>query len=183
MSSSRRSAPRLPELARRVWQHGVVPDLYPTFPSPPLGGTTPAALPAYPRSYRFLFDEGDFARDGTGRLVKVDGHEAWAAWCVKAAITARASYLVYGPRYGSEIATVTDAGGRALAEALVKRTITEALMHDARTKSVDRFAFAWVGDSLAVQCTVTPVVGSERRIEVRLTTDPAGVSGRLLPGS
>jgi hypothetical protein len=157
-----------------------MPDLYPSFPVPDLAVRRRAALPRYPRSVRFLFDVGEFELDGAGRPVGTDGYEAWATWCMKAVATERQAFLVYGAAYGAEVEAAARAGSRGLAETLLRRTIREALLLDPRTAAVEGFRFGWMGDVLEVDFVVTPVVGADYRVEVRVTSLP-GAPGR--PGS
>ncbi len=147
-----------------------MPELYPTFETPELaeaqGEGEPA--PTYGRSFVFDFEKGDFVLDGAGRVAEADGHVAWAQWCVKAVITERFGYLVYGPAYGCEVAGARRTQNRRAAEAELERAITEALLSDPRTEAVRDFEFEWEGDSVHVSFAVEPVVGTAERIEVSI---------------
>ena len=143
-----------------------MPNLYPSFDMPQLVDQQPSQPePAYPESYFFDFEKGDFVRDGAGRIVIADGHRAWVQWCIKAVITERFSYLAYSGNYGAEIDEALKQPTRAAVETEVERTITEALLADPRTYAVRDFSFEWRGDELYVSFTVIPVVGEASRIE------------------
>jgi len=145
------------------------PDLYPAWPTPAIAGASTAAAPAYGRSFAFDFEAGDFILDGAGRVVGTDGPTSWAIWCVKAILTERFGSLVYSRRYGSEITMAMGLPDQAMAESEIRRSITEALMADPRTREVRDFTLIWDGDALTVSFTAVPRVGSPQTLEVRLT--------------
>ena len=141
-------------------------NLYPVFEMPELIEQQQAQPePEYPKSYLFDFEKGDFVPDGAGRIVIADGHLAWAQWCVKTVLTERFAYLAYSGNYGVEIDEALKQPTRAVVEAEVERTITEALLFDPRTYTVRDFSFEWRGDELYISFTVIPVVGKAIRIE------------------
>jgi len=141
-------------------------NLYPVFEMPELIEQQQAQPePEYPKSYLFDFEKGDFVIDGAGRIVIADGHTAWAQWCVKTVLTERFAYLAYSGNYGVEIDEALKQPTRAVVEAEVERTITEALLFDPRTYTVRDFSFEWRGDELYISFTVIPVVGKAIRIE------------------
>ena len=147
-----------------------MPNLYPIFEMPPLveqQQTEPS--PKYGKSWFFYFATGDFVVDGAGRVLQTDGHTAWAHWCVKAVLTERFAYLVYGPGYGCELELAQRQPSRQAVEAELERVITEALIADSRTEMVRDFSFAWQGDEVNVAFTAVPVVGTPERIEVKLS--------------
>jgi hypothetical protein len=143
-----------------------MPNLYPVFEVPELveqQQTEPA--PKYGKSWLFDFKKGDFVLDGAGRVVEADGHTAWVQWCIKTVLTERFSCLAYSWDYGVEIEEAFKQTERALIEAEIERTITEALLTDSRTEMVKDFVFNWQGDELYVSFTVVPVIGEPVRIE------------------
>ncbi|CEP67894.1 Protein of unknown function DUF2634 [Moorella glycerini] len=147
-----------------------MPSLYPTFEVPPLveqQQTEPA--PKYGKSWFFDFEKGDFVVDGAGRVVQTDGHTAWAHYCVKAVLTERFAYLVYGPSYGCELEQARRQPSRNAVEAELERVITEALLADPRTEMVRDFSFDWYGDEVTVAFTVVPVIGTPERLEVKIS--------------
>lgn len=147
-----------------------MPDLYPTFPASPI--TEKKATQAtirYGKSFFFDFVAGDFVLDGRGRVIPTDGHTAWAHWCVKAVLTERFNFLVYGKGYGVEMEAARKRPGRKATEAEVERTITEALMVDTRTKLVKDFSHQWNGDKLKTAFTVVPRIGLPVEIEVKIS--------------
>jgi hypothetical protein len=154
-----------------------MPSIMPTFEMPALAEDTTTngdIGPKYGKSWFFDFKTGDFVLDGQGRVVELDGHRAWAQWCVKTVLTERFSRIVYGFDYGVELDTARKASTREATEAEVARTVTEALTMDPRTESVSGFTFSWEPDprtgdvGLRVGFTAVPVVGTPERLEVRL---------------
>ena len=147
-----------------------MPNLYPAFEMPEIveqQQTEPA--PRYGSSWFFDFGTGDFAIDGAGKVIQTDGHTAWAQWCVKTVMTERLACLAYSWDYGTEVEKALKKPTRAMIEAEIERTITEALLVDPRTELVRDFAFRWHADELYVSFTIVPVIGEPARIEgVRL---------------
>lgn len=147
-----------------------MPNLYPTFDAPPLVEQQQAGVvPEYGKSWFFDFEKGDFVLDGAGRVMQTDGYTAWAHWCVKATLTERFAYLVYSPNYGCELERARKQPSKQAVEAEMERVITESLLADPRTEVVRDFSFVWKGDEIYTAFTVTPVVGTPERIEVRLS--------------
>ena len=143
-----------------------MPNLYPVFEMPELMEQQQAQPePEYPESYLFDFEKWDFARDAAGRIAIADGHTAWVQWCIKAVLTERFACLAYSWNYGVEVERAIKQTTRAMIEAEIERTITEALLVDPRTESVKDFSFEWKGDELYVSFTIVPVIGDEARIE------------------
>lgn len=141
-------------------------NLYPAFDMPEIVEQQQTQLePEYPESYLFDFEKGDFVTDGAGRVVVADGHTAWKQWCIKAVLTERFAYLIYGWDYGAEIENALKMPSRAAVEMEIERTITEALLVDSRTETVRDFSFKWAGDQLWVSFTVIPVIGEAARIK------------------
>lgn len=147
-----------------------MPNLYPVFEMPELMEQQQAQPePEYPESYLFDFEKGDFVRDAAGRIAVADGHRAWVQWCVKTVLTERLACLAYSWDYGTEVEKALKKPTRAMIEAEIERTITEALLADPRTELVRDFSFKWRADELYVSFTIVPVIGEPARIEgVRL---------------
>lgn len=146
-----------------------MPNLYPAFDMPELieqHQTEP--VPQYGRSWLFDFEKGDFVVDGAGKIVLVDGHTAWAQWCIKTVLTERFAYLVYSHNYGTEIKSALRQPSRQAVESELERVITEALLADPRTQMVKDFVFEWEGDSVKVRFTAVPVIGEPAQLEVML---------------
>lgn len=142
-------------------------NLYPAFDMPEIVEQQQTQLePEYPESYLFDFKKGDFVVDGAGRVVVADGHTAWKQWCIKAVLTERFAYLIYGWDYGAEIGDALKMPSRAAVGMEIERTITEALLVDSRTETVRDFSFKWAGDQLWVSFIAVPVIGEPVRIEV-----------------
>ncbi len=144
--------------------------LFPVFAVPPLPAATERAKPVSGTSWQFDFEAGEFVVDGSGHLVEVDGETAWAQWCIKAALTERLTYAIYGPNFGAEIDRVHHSPNAETARAEAERALTEALLADdaGRTAQLSGFVFVQAGDELRVECDVTPAVGETRRISVSI---------------
>jgi len=145
-----------------------MPNLYPTFDPPEWLEPQEETRPAFPKAPLFDFAKGDFVLDGAGRVVMADGVRAWVQWCVKAVLTERFAYPIYGPEYGTQLTEIVKQSDRAMVEAMLEREITEALLIDPRTEMVRDFVFEWRGDGLHIQFTVVPVEGPPQYVEVTL---------------
>lgn len=144
-----------------------MPNLYPVFEMPEQATAVPVvSTPSYGRGPVWDYEAGDFATDGSGRVVFADGHSAWVHWCLKTAQTERFAHPVYSRFHGVELERISQTSSRREAEALITRTITEALLVDPRTDMVRDFSVEWVGDQAHVSFTAVPVVGPAERMEV-----------------
>ena len=146
-----------------------MPDLYPKFDMPDLVEAVEDTSIAYPKSWLFDFDTGDFVLDGAGNVVEADGLTTWAQWCVKAVLTQRLAFVVYNWDYGVDIENVMKQPTRAVIEAELEKEITEALMIDPRTAEVKNFTFEWSGDELHVNFDIVSVAGFTTQLNVALT--------------
>jgi len=143
-----------------------MPDLYPKFDMPDLVEEVEDTSIAYPKSWLFDFDTGDFVLDGAGNVVEADGLTAWAQWCVKAVLTQRLAFVVYNWDYGVDLENVMKQPTRAVTEAELEKEITEALMTDPRTAEVKNFTFEWSGDELTVSFIIVNAAGVPAEIRV-----------------
>lgn len=128
--------------------------LFPVFDVPEVVTTTAAKERKYNPSVYFDFEEGDFRRDGAGKVVEADGREAYEQWCLKAAMTERFTCLSYTNDIGTEMVDALSQADRAATESAIERTISEALMVNPRTEYVRNFSFEWNADSLKCNFTV-----------------------------
>lgn len=100
--------------------------------------------------------------NGVGQAVIGDEKDAYRFWVMKCLLTERYQYPAYSSDFGVELANIVRSyHDRGIAESEIKRTITEALMIDARTKAVDSFAFEWKGDNVWITFQVESVYGTE----------------------
>ncbi|MGH2351095.1 MAG: DUF2634 domain-containing protein [Chloroflexota bacterium] len=144
--------------------------LFPTWPMPQTVAQRQQAQPsvAYPRSYAFDFEAGDFLVDGAGRVPTLDGHRTWAQWVLKTVLTQRFAHLVYSARYGLDLARVLGQPQPAVATAEFQREVTEALLTDRRTRAVSNVTVTRRGDEATATFTAMPTVGAPDTIEVTL---------------
>ncbi|QDH22308.1 DUF2634 domain-containing protein [Saccharibacillus brassicae] len=113
---------------------------------------------AFGRGWKFDYGAGEFVVTPGGRIASADAREAWVQWCEKAIRTPRYRHVIYSSDYGSELEDLIGSGyAHAVVESEIERMVTEALLADRRTGSVDRFSFAWDGDRCTLTCYVTSV--------------------------
>ncbi|MWV44581.1 DUF2634 domain-containing protein [Paenibacillus sp. HJL G12] len=117
------------------------------------------------RSWRFDFDAGEFIMSPTRQMTVADDKEAWVIWCEKAIRTPRYRYVIYSRDYGSELEDLIGRGSRSLQESEIQRMVTETLLADARTQSVDQFAFDWKGEACRFSCRITNIHDEMETIE------------------
>lgn len=138
-----------------------MPQLFPTDPSQATvaagGSRAPAA---FPKSWKFDFDRGEFVTDQAGRVGAADGDEAYRQWAIKAVLTARYRHPIYGRQFGTEAEDLLRQNlAPSVLESELVRTITEALLVDPRTQRVGDFSFARSGAGLEVSFTITTARG------------------------
>lgn len=118
------------------------------------------------RSWRFDFEAGEFVMTPTRKITAVDEKEAWVIWCEKAIRTPRYRHLIYSRDYGSELEEqIGSSYDHALQESEIRRMVTETLLADARTESVDQFQFTWEGEACRFNCRITSVRDEQENIE------------------
>ncbi len=117
------------------------------------------------RSWRFDFEAGEFVMSPTRKMMTADDKEAWVLWCLKAIRTPRYRHVIYSRDFGSELEDLIGSGSRALQESEIRRMVTEALLADARTQSVDPFAFDWEGETCRFSCRITSIRDEEALLE------------------
>lgn len=110
------------------------------------------------RSWRFDFDAGDFVLTPSGKVAAAGPQEAWVQWCIKAVKTPRYRHVIYSRNYGSELEELVGQGdSRGVMESEITRMVTETLLADPRTDSVDQFTFDWNLEQCMFSCRVTSV--------------------------
>lgn len=101
--------------------------------------------PEYEERYRpsvaFDFEKGDFVRDGSNKMVRADGREAYMQWCWKVVQTEREAFLAYSDEIGTEFEHMEDFPDRDSRESEIERTITDALLVHPATEYVRDFIF------------------------------------------
>lgn len=118
------------------------------------------------RSWRFDFDGGEFVMTPTRKIAQVDGMDAWMMWCQKAIRTPRYRHLIYSRQYGQELDELIGRGySRAVQESEIQRMVTETLMVDPRTLSVDGFNFSWQEDECHFSCQIRNVYDEQFTLE------------------
>ncbi|WP_339785714.1 DUF2634 domain-containing protein [Paenibacillus sp. FSL R7-0313] len=110
------------------------------------------------RSWRFDYDAGDFVLTPSGKVAAAGGREAWVQWCIKAVKTPRYRHVIYSRNYGSELEDLVGHGdSRGVMESEITRMVTETLLADPRTDSVDQFTFGWNREQCMFSCRVASV--------------------------
>lgn len=143
-----------------------MPQLFPNIPAPDIYDETNQPTIKYGKSWAYDFENSEYMTDGAGRLIELNGYEAWKQWCQKAAMTQRYAYIIYSSNYGTELDEAREQPTRAAVESDTQRAITDALLADPRTGSVKDFTFRWDGGSLFVGLLAIPTIGNPERIEV-----------------
>ncbi|MCQ4086681.1 DUF2634 domain-containing protein [Saccharibacillus sp. JS10] len=110
------------------------------------------------KGWKFDYAQGEFMTTPSGRVAVANSREAWIEWCQKAIRTPRYRHVIYSRDYGSELEDLLGSDyPHSVIESEVERMVTETLLADDRTSSVDQFSFAWIGDGCTFSCQVTSV--------------------------
>jgi len=142
-----------------------MPSLFPTEQVTAAPEETQTSQVKYGRSFIFDFEQGDFILSPTGKVVEVDGVEAYRQWAQKTLLTPRYRHPIYSRNYGQEFEDLLRRNlTRAGNESEIKRMVTEALMVDPRTASVGDFTFDWQEDTVYFTCTVTTAQGEQVQV-------------------
>lgn len=111
----------------------------------------------YHPSMKWDYARGDFVRDGNYNMVKTDGYDALQTWCVKAVMTERYACFAYPDEIGAEIDAALGQENHAAVQAMLRRTITDAILVNPRVVDVRNFVFDWQGsDTVHVAFEVIP---------------------------
>lgn len=141
--------------------------LFPVAEVPETTGEGPGYDTKYRGSAKWDVQAGDFVRDGANRIVGCAGKEAFMVWCYKVAQTERYACLAYPPEIGVEMEAAMGEDDEETVESMVERTITDALMVNPRTESVQGFEFSWDSDEMHCRFQVKGV-GWEEAITITL---------------
>ncbi|MBU5441202.1 DUF2634 domain-containing protein [Paenibacillus sp. MSJ-34] len=137
-----------------------MPNLFPTSDMNELEPVTEESANevSFGRSWRFDFSVGDFVMTPTGKVAASNDTDAWVQWCNKAIRTPRYRHLIYSSDIGQEFDDLLGRGlSHAAFESEIQRIVTETLMVDPRTASVDNFSFYWEEDKCFFTCRITNV--------------------------
>ena len=105
-------------------------------------------------SVAFDFEKGDFVRDGSNKMVRADGREAYMQWCWKVVQTEREAFLAYSDEIGTEFEHMEDFPDRDSRESEIERTITDALLVHPATEYVRNFIFDYSSGDAVVSFIV-----------------------------
>lgn len=129
--------------------------LYPVFEIPDIDQDGTEQQNVMKAAPLFDYEIGDFVLDGQNRVVFVDGRDGFMLWVLKTLNTqlgACDSYL----GYGIDVEDAMQQPDRVAVQATLERTITEALMENPATESVDDFTFTWEASTLNATFIVKP---------------------------
>ncbi len=126
-------------------------ELFPVFEVPEILEESSEYDCQYKKSVKWDVEKGDFTLDSAGRMVECDGKEAFMIWCFKTAQTERYASLAYPDEIGVEMEAALEEDDEKTVESMMQRTLTDALMVNPRTESVQDFEFFWNADE--VHCT------------------------------
>ena len=117
------------------------------------------------KSWHYDFEKGDFTFSPVnGKVAESNTFDAWINWCKKALITERYRFLAYGRNYGQEFEKLISQNlTRPGNESEIRRLVTECLMADPRTASVDNFTFSWQEDKCFFSCVATNILEQSGR--------------------
>lgn len=130
--------------------------LYPVFEIPTIWQTDSQSTQAFMPGPLFDFDTGDFVRDGSNRIIMVDGRDQYILWCLKMLKTQRWACSAYSDECGIDAEGATQEASRRAVQSAFERTITEALLVNPCTERVYGFIFDWETDELQVSFIVKP---------------------------
>ena len=94
-------------------------------------------------------------RDGSNRVVMIDGRDAFILWVLKILSTQQGACLSYLEQ-GVDIEGCMAEENRAAVQSALERSITESLMAHPCTERVYDFGFEWDTDSVRVSFIVKP---------------------------
>lgn len=124
----------------------------------------------YKISVFFDFTKGDFVLDEQGRLKTATEAEAWEQWCIKTIQTQRYAFMSYSDNYGVELEEIFSETSKAIKEAMIENSISEALLADpyGRTAYIKDFSFKWQTDSVIISLTIVGTENQERGVTIEL---------------
>ena len=128
-------------------------ELYPVFDIPTISPEIIANTEVYKPTPYFDFERGDFVRDGTNRVVMVDGREAYREWVLKTLNTPYGACAAY-PLIGLNSEGATAETNHKAVQATYERAITECLLKHPMTQRVRDFTFVLKGSELEIMFTV-----------------------------
>ena len=123
---------------------------------------------AYRPSCMWDMEKGDFVTDGSNRVIKCDGEEAYKIWCLKAVATERFTCLAYSDEIGAEMEAATKEPDIEAVKSAVERTISETLLVNPRTEYVRSFQFKAVNSKLLCTFVVKGVDIDEFAMTTRI---------------
>ncbi len=146
-------------------------NLYPTADIPEFSPESDKYDTTYRPSLQWDLEAGDFVRTLANKVPRSKGTDAYKIWCVKAAYTVRYACLAYSDEMGTEMDYATSYNDRNAVELAIQRTITEALMVNPRTVSVEDFIFAWNKGHVSVRFTVKSVEEEPFTVDATLDSE------------
>jgi hypothetical protein len=118
------------------------------------------------KTWAFDFQKGEFVLSPDGKVKKCDRIEAYRQWCYKALATPRFRHLAYSTDYGHEFDDLIRRNlTREANESEIQRIVTETLMVNPHTVSVEDFSFRWEEDTCYYSCTAYTDFGEDTLIE------------------
>ena len=139
-----------------------------------LTNTQQNAPVGYKKSINFDDETGDLVRNGKNQIETSSSIDAWIQWCINCLQTDRYSLVSYSTDFGIDkqaVFEMYDIEGKAMAEVLMEKEITEALLADdyKRTRYVKNFVFDWVGpDTVEIRFTVVGIDNAEIDIQTTI---------------
>lgn len=139
-----------------------MPNLFPAEQVTTSTEETQTSQVKFGRSFIFDFEKGDFVITPTGKVAEADGTEAYRQWAHKALLVPRYRHPIYSRNYGQEFEELLRRNfTRPGNESEIKRMVTETLMVDPRTSSLENFVFDWQEDAVYFTFAVTTAQGEQ----------------------
>ena len=146
-------------------------NLFPTAEIPEFTPESDNYDTTYRPSLKWDLATGDFVRTPSNKIPQSEGTEAYKVWCVKAVYTERYACLAYSDEMGTEMDDAVSYDDENAVELAIQRTITEALMVNPRTVSVEDFKFTWNCGHVRVSFTVNSVEEEPFTVDATLDAD------------
>ena len=130
--------------------------LFPTFEVPAMWYEEAEDEQSLKAGPLFDFDTGDFVRDGSNRVIMVEGRDEYILWVLKMLQTQRWGCEAYYDDTGVDAEGAVQEPSRKAVQSAFERTITEALIWHPCTERVYGFDFQWNADELVITFIVKP---------------------------
>lgn len=123
---------------------------------------------AFPKSWGWDFAKGDVLTDGAGRVVTVEGDQAWQQSVRMVVMTQQAAFAAFRREYGADLLALVGLDNDQDAEQVARRVFQAAVEADPRTASLKVTVLEQADDLLRLQLDVISKRGTHAQFEVDL---------------